>query len=294
MEPERYARLVACIDSLWGSSEARLVHCGQCKLRTSDPFIAGTTEFFSLAYGRQSLHAYPSWRWEYQHTQKVVERTAGTVLDVGAGDGAFQRKLINAGVDRSRLFATEYNAGAREALLGLGVTVTNADLTELPPANHAVICGHQVIQHLADLDGLFQAFGLLTAHDGVVALSVTNGRHKMRQEAAGGLIDMPPNHISTWQRSAFVASADRRGWKLIGYQEQAVSRFESAKALAISKTFQSRQRSSSLAALAERHAPTAQARHKITALSAASRLPQILVTSNESFGGSIWVLLKRA
>lgn len=293
-EPERYSQLEDCIRRLWGSEEARLISCGSCGLRSADPFVAGSPEFFSLVYAKQSQHPYPSWRWEYQFTRAVVQSTAGSVLDIGAGDGGFQRQLIDAGVDPSRLYASEYNAEARQVLNNLGVTATGVDLRELPPADHAVVCGHQVIQHLSDLDGVFRAFRSLTAESGLIALSVSNGDHKARQEAAGGLIDMPPNHISTWRYSAFVSAASRRGWKVIDYKEQTLSRIASAKALAVSKTHRARQSPKSLTAFLDRHSPSPHIRFRLMALSAAVRFPpSYIMNSENAFGGSIWVLMGR-
>ncbi len=294
-ELERYSQLVACISGLWGSDKARIVSCGRCALRSADPFVAGTPEFFSLVYeGKNSVHPYPSWRWEFQLTQDVVCRTKeGTVLDLGAGDGAFERRLIAAGVEASRLYATEYSPEARQALQNLGVSVTGADLLTLPPANHSVVCGHQVIQHFADLDAVFRAFDSLTGPDGVVALSVTNGIHKAAQQIAGGLFDMPPNHISTWRYSAFVSAAGRRGWEVIEYREEFMSKVESAKALAVSRTHRARQNPKSVTSKLERLAVTPRARYALMAASAATRLPAAYLRTKDSYGGSIWVLLRR-
>lgn len=294
-EPKIHSQLVECIGSIWDSEEARIVNCASCGLRSSDPFVSGTGEFFSLVYGqRDSVQPYPAWRWEFQWTRSLVQSTSGTVFDVGAGDGAFQRCLIDAGIAPSRLYASEYNSDARQALVELGVNATGADLTELPPASHSVVCGHQVIQHLANLDGVFRAFDALTSPDGLVALAVSNGIHKARQAAAGGLMDMPPNHISTWQYSSFKAAAALRGWQLVDFKEQSVSRVGSAKALSISQTHRARQNPNSLTAMIDNLHVSPRARYRLMAMSAASRLPLNLITKREPCGGSIWALFSRA
>lgn len=293
-EPERYEKLVASIRDLWGSGEARIVECGVCDLRTADPFVAGDREFFSVAYGRRSAAPYPQWRWEYKLSADVVAGIDGSILDVGAGDGAFQKILLEAGVDATRLFATEYDVDAGNALTRLGVRVASEDLRQLPRANHAVVCGHNVIQHLDDLDGVFRAFDWLVSPDGFVILSMSNGIHKLNEEAAGGLVDLPPNHISTWRRSSIVAAATRRGWKVVDYQEQPVSRLSSARSLAIARTHAARKRPNSLTSVLERRATTPRMRHNLMAVSAASRLPAALLRSHKPYGGAVWTLLCRA
>jgi SAM-dependent methyltransferase len=289
----RHSELVDCITTLWGADEARLVRCGDCGLRSADPFVAGNANFYGLAYGRDSAHPYLAWRWEYQLTEALVTSTTGTVLEIGAGDGAFQRSIIVAGVDPSRLFATEFSAGGRRALGGLGVSVTDVDFRELPAANHAVVCGHQVFEHLDDLDAAFDAFDRLTSPDGVVAVSVPNGLNTERFEAAGGELDMPPNHVSTWGLTAFSAAAGRRGWKVADFREEPVSRVSAAKTLAKAWTFRARERQTSFPALVERRSPSAGVRYGLMAASAVARLPLAYVASSVRYGGAIWVAMRR-
>jgi 2-polyprenyl-3-methyl-5-hydroxy-6-metoxy-1,4-benzoquinol methylase len=296
VDPARYRELVECISNLWGANEARLVRCGNCGLRVCDPFVAGDAHFYELAYGRESAHPYPGWRWEYQHTERLVTSTAGTVLEIGAGDGAFQRTLIAAGVDPLRLHATEFSVAARRALKALGVSVVDVDFRELPAANHSVVCGHQVLEHLDNLDTAFHAFDRLTSPDGVVAVSVPNGVSIERMEAAGGQLDAPPNHVSAWRLTAFTAAAGRRGWKVVDYREQPVSRVAAAKALATSRTFQARHRKTSFPALAERLAPSARARYGLMAASSLARFPMAYLASSVPYGsyGALWVAMSRA
>ena len=293
VEPVRFAELSDCIRSLWGTNQVALVRCGACGLRSANPFVAGNAKFYALAYGRESFHSYPGWRWEYQLTREAIPKS-GTVLEIGAGDGAFQRGLIGAGISPSRLYATEYSAIGRDALESLGVSVTSTDLRELPPAGHAVVCGHQVFEHLDDLDGVFRAFDSLTAPKGIVALSVPNGATIARTEASRGEIDMPPNHVSTWQKTAFQAAGIRRGWKIVDYREEPASRLGAAKSLAKSKVFRSRQKRTSLTARLEQIAPSADIRYGLMALSAAAQLPAAYLKSSKPSGGAIWVLMSRA
>jgi 2-polyprenyl-3-methyl-5-hydroxy-6-metoxy-1,4-benzoquinol methylase len=290
---DRYSELVESLTALWGADQARIVRCDDCGLRSADPFVAGNAKFYGLAFGRESAHPYPAWRWEYQLTEQVITSTTGTVLEIGAGDGAFQRRIIAAGVDPCRLHATEFSVGGRRALGELGVTVTDVDFRELPAATHAVICGHQVLEHLDDLDATFAAFDRLTSPDGVVAVSVPNGVHIERTEAAGGMLDMPPTHVSTWRPKAFIAAAGRRGWKVTDCREEPIARVRAAKELAQSRTFRARQRQTSFPALVERTSPSARVRYMLMAANAVTRLPSAYLASSVPYGGSLWVAMSR-
>jgi hypothetical protein len=293
VDQARYRELVQCITTLWGADEVRLVRCGDCGLRSADPFVAGDAKFYELAFGRESIHRYPASRWEYELTEAVITSTTGSVLEIGAGDGVFQRGVIAKGVDPSRLHATEFGDHGRQMLGDLGVNVTATDFRELPAATHAVVCGHQVFEHLDGLHEAFDAFDRLTAPDAIVAVSVPNGTHIARAEAAGGLMDMPPTHVSTWNPNAFNAVARRHGWSVADYQEEPISRVRSAKELAISRTLQARTQHKSLPALAER-ARAPRARYILTAATAAAKLPFAYLASSVPCGGSVWVAMKRA
>ncbi len=294
VDEDRHSKLVQCITELWGADQARLVRCGDCGLRSADPFVAGNPRFYSLAYGRTSYHPYPASRWEYRLTRAVIETTEGTALEIGAGNGAFQRSLIAEGVEPSRLFATEFNDGALEELRELGVNVTACDFRELHAAKHAVVCAHQVFEHLGDLDEAFDAFERLVAMDGVVTVSVPNGTQTLRTEAAGGQLDMPPNHVSTWRFTAFAAIARRRGWRVADYQEEPASRLAAAKELAVSRAFRARTRRNSFPALAERWSPSPRVRYTLMGVVAASKLPSAYSASSVPRGASTWVAMKRA
>ncbi len=289
----RYEQLVQCIMDLWGTDTARLIRCADCALRSADPFVAGDQTFYALAYGQESLHPYPGQRWEYQFTKALIRETQGPVLEIGAGDGAFQRCIVAAGVNPSRLHATEYNVRVRQALIEIGVTATATDFRELDGADYAVVCGHQVFEHLSDLDETFKAFDRLAAPDGVVALSVPDGITMLKTEAAGGEFDMPPNHVSTWCFTALDAAARRRGWRITAYHEERLSRLRSARNLAVGRIFQARTRHSSLPSRIERWSSSPRSRYLLSAASAVAQLPTLWRLTNDPHGASIWVAFKR-
>lgn len=255
--------------------------------------MAGSKTFYELAYGRASYHAYPEWRWEYGLTQEVIP-ARGTILEIGAGDGAFQRKLIAGGVDPSRLYTTEYSPVGQKKLREMGLQVYGSDIRELDPADHSLICGHQVFEHLDGLDEVFHAFDRLTSGSGVVALSVPNGPNILQTESKGGLIDMPPNHVSTWTKAAFESLAGRHGWRVAKFRSQPTTRSKSATALATSRAFQDRISSNSLAARLERHIESPHARYAVMAMAAAAKWPSSYKRIERAQGASLWVLLSRS
>jgi hypothetical protein len=293
VDRSRHDELVKCIRNLWMAEEARLVKCVRCGLRSADPFVGGNSRFYELAFGRGSLHPYPMSRWEFKLTQALISNTSGSVLEIGSGSGAFVRHLIAEGGDAARLHATEFNEEGQSILRSMGVTVEASDFRELAQADHSVLCGHQVFEHLGDLEQTFDAFDRLTAPTGIIALSVPNGRNILRTEAVGGQIDMPPNHVSTWVYGALDAVARRYGWRIIDYREEPISRLRATRELTKSRTFQARTQANSYASLVERWANSPRSRFVLTATAALVRLPSSAVASTQPHGGSLWVAMTR-
>jgi len=223
VEPERFAALVDHLQRLWSSPTCRVVRCDQCGLCFADPFVAGDREFYTLAYRRRG---YPPWKWEYRITLETLnQELAGAdsestrMLEIGAGDGAFIRRLPMDLIRRENIVCTEYSDYALGRLAELGVTTHAGDVRDLRGVGDvSVVCMFQVFEHTDGLDDLFDALGRLTAPGADLFAAVPNDRRIEFYERHGALLDMPPNHVSRWTRGAFEALAKRHGWRLIRHE----------------------------------------------------------------------------
>ena len=212
-DPVRHERLTACIRRLWRGETCDVVECAKCGFGFAHPFVAGDAEFYELAYARPG---YPKDRWEYQRTLQALarnfeQRIDASVLEIGAGVGNFLARLP---VAPENVVAAEYSPGGRAALAAAGYAVYAGDIREAKfrqtyQGRFGLVFLFQVMEHLDDLDGLFDCLKLVTKPGARIFISVPDIRHTQWTENHGGLLDMPPNHTSRWTPPSLLALARR-------------------------------------------------------------------------------------
>lgn len=224
-EPARFAALEAHLRRLWGAKGCRVLECSDCQFCYADPFIAGDSAFYRLAYPR---HGYPRDRWEFRKTAETIRRLIGPaptsdlfLLEIGAGEGAFLRSVCPSPFRPENIVCTEYSANGLAALAALGVRCFGCDLRELQGEEYRgrfhFVCMFQVLEHLDGVDDVFAQLGWLTRAGGSAFLSVPNARMIDFYERHDCLLDMPPNHVSRWTPRAFTLLAARHGWHLAAH-----------------------------------------------------------------------------
>ncbi len=103
----------------------------------------------------------------------VTCKTTGTLLDVGAGTGAFAHTMQQAGW---QVIGLEPDALAREnALKNYGLPLETLDsLPSLPATSFDVITLWHVLEHVHDLHGYLRNFHKLLNKEGVLMIAVPN------------------------------------------------------------------------------------------------------------------------
>lgn len=236
-EPERHAKLAAQIEKLWGQGTCEVLQCGKCGFCFAHPFKAGDAEFYGLAYDRAQPDSYPQWKWEFEVTLEELRRRAKPehrLLELGAGDGAFLRRVREL-IPPENLLATEFSEYGRGQIEGLGVECLPQDVRDLDldarTGDFDYVCLFQVLEHLDGLDDLFAAFHKLLKPGGRLYIGVPDGRRIEFHERSGGLLDMPPNHVGRWSRSAFEAIGPRHGFRLEDWKVGDTTSTDAAKLL---------------------------------------------------------------
>jgi 2-polyprenyl-3-methyl-5-hydroxy-6-metoxy-1,4-benzoquinol methylase len=213
--PEAFTALVEHIEQLWRSRNCDIVQCDGCSFVYSYPYVAGDKHFYDLAYQRTG---YPAWKWEFQSAlERIVSASSPNfrVLEIGAGNGAFVRRLTESGAVRPQnIVTTEYSDYGRSRIESLGIKCIPRDVRELQEGSFDAICMFQVLEHLDGLDGLFEKLTATLNRGGSLFLAVPNDRRIEFNETNGALLDMPPNHIGRWNHEAFSRIAERSGLRL--------------------------------------------------------------------------------
>lgn len=232
-DPERHEALRRHIGGLWKSETCDLVRCTRCGLTFADPYTAGDATFYTLAYQRTS---YPEWKWEFQITRDTIEHLQigkFHLLEVGAGNGAFVKRVAPSLTPKNHVLTTEFSEYGARAISAYGISCRGEDFRALSDPTLAgrfdVVCFFQVLEHLDRLDTVFGQINWFTKRAAHVFFAVPNDRIIEFNEQHGGLLDMPPNHIGRWTREAFSIFGQRHGWRLAAHEiepESLVSKFK--------------------------------------------------------------------
>jgi SAM-dependent methyltransferase len=226
-DPDRHSRLRAELCDLFEAERVAVRRCTSCGFWFADPFVSGTPAVYNLITAGDEH--YPPERFEFDQTVAALASQHLDVLEIGAGDGAFLRKLRAAGIE-GRLCATEYDDGSIGKLRVIpGVQafkLSPQDLAATSPGRFDAVCMFQVLEHLDRLDELFAALRELLAPGGQLFIAVPNDASVTVQEELTGFWEMPPNHVGRWTRAALESVAARHGFAV---REQ---RYEPVSALA--------------------------------------------------------------
>jgi SAM-dependent methyltransferase len=221
---ERHRQLADHIEKLWNGKQCAMRRCPKCKFGFADPFIAGDATFYNLAYERAT---YGAEKWDFTRTVEALDRDdfhGERVLEVGAGFGHFLDKIADIRVPRSGITALEFSDDAVRTLQEKGYCAISSDIrhASLVPGFDAIFL-FQVVEHMDHLDQLFDRLCSLVTVGGRIILSVPNGNGVDFQEWSGSLLEMPPNHIGRWSRSAFQIIASRFNLEIRTIDEQPFS-----------------------------------------------------------------------
>ncbi len=216
--PTKYFKLVSQIESIWGQNKCEVIQCDGCGFCYSNPYIAGDSQFYDLAYDRSS---YPTWKWEFLLTYNILNKFSKsdlTLLEIGAGNGAFIRRIANKILLKENILCTEFSKYGKNQIENMGVKCLSDDVRNLSnielKGTFDIVCMFQVLEHMDKLDILFQKLNWLMKKGGSLFIAVPNPKLIEFNELNGALLDMPPNHIGRWNIKCFEVIAQQYGFKI--------------------------------------------------------------------------------
>ena len=217
VDADRHNRLSHHIRTLWHGDVCTLRRCEACEFRFADPYVAGDTLFYNLAFGRSG---YPSAdKWDNQRTiQEIQSARLDRVLEVGSGVGHFLDQIAERVVPRAGIVATEFADDSIAKLRAKGYVAMQADVRDpsiVGPFD--AIFMFQVVEHMDGIAALYERLAALLKAGGQLYISVPCMDRIEFNEGHGSLLDMPPNHIGGWSKAAFEIMGNRVGLVLEKY-----------------------------------------------------------------------------
>jgi SAM-dependent methyltransferase len=229
LEPDRHMALSRKLSALWHDAPCILCRCDSCDFIYADPFISGDAEFYDLAFPDAS---YPGRKWEFDRTRQALRQckfVEPSLLEIGAGNGAFLKQLLEDGWPPANLQAFEVSSSGRTEIERIGVNCAAVDLRSVELSRtFDVVCMFQVLEHLDDYNGIFEVLERIVRPGGHLFIAIPNGAWISLNESRHLLLDMPPNHLSRWSRISLSALASRFGWHLEACELEPPSRVRTA------------------------------------------------------------------
>ncbi|MFC2113428.1 class I SAM-dependent methyltransferase [Bacteroidota bacterium] len=228
------------IRTIWNGDTACMLRCGNCQLVFADPFIAGTSDFYSAVYQKDSL--YPDWKWDYEITFRDLKSYSikedlqqAHMLEVGAGNGAFVSRMAANFFQKENLLCTEYSEYGADQINKIGIRCLSEPLQALSKEEYRerfqFICMFQVLEHIDNLRELFETLNHLTKSGTLLYISVPSEAYRSFYDQLGRYMDTPPNHLTRWNINSFKRLGEEFGWKILDHQIQPMSYSEKLKKL---------------------------------------------------------------
>lgn len=220
----RYKLLTQYLTSIWKGGSCKVVRCSHCFFSFSFPYVCGDKNFYDLAYHREG---YPKWKWEFDvsfNWIKTANKITPRILEIGAGDGSFLAALAKSITNIDNLEAIEYSEYGQKKIQSLKINCSSTDIRSINPKSFSekfdYICLFQVLEHLDNIDELFNCLKNLLKENGEIIFAVPNDELIVFNELNDALLDMPPNHIGRWTKKAFEYVALRHDFTLSYFEKE--------------------------------------------------------------------------
>lgn len=185
--------------------------CDACGFGFAHPYVGGDGEFYGILHEQAG---YPAWKWDFdvglQHG--IAHYAGGKVIDLGAGDGAFLRRIDGTKWER---FATESTPEMKQKLRDAGILVFDDENAAIREAAglFQVVTLFQVLEHLSAFRPILAAARKLCAPGGRIVVVVPDGPGIGVQERVTGCPDMPPNHCNRWNARSLALALEHAGFR---------------------------------------------------------------------------------
>ena len=175
--------------------------CALCKLQYSTPAAPGSPDFYERVQDLASY--YQGDKSEFEFARSLISES-DRVLEVGAGAGAFARKLKCAAYT-----GLEFNAASIGRAAAVGITLLPEDLHEHAarnPSSYTVACAFQVLEHVPDPGKFIRSLHRSLMPGGRLIISVPSAESYLRWQTNNPL-NLPPHHLTWWPDKSFSALA---------------------------------------------------------------------------------------
>ena len=185
-----------------------LIHCLSCDLIFYDPPATGDENFYN------EFQKFP---WYYEDDKQEFHWAAAhisesaSVLEVGAGRGAFSRRIPG-----RHYTGLDFSSGAQKLAANSNIEiqlVAIEDWADLHPEKYDVVCHFQVLEHISEPAKFLQACVKALRPGGKLLISVPS-EDSYIGVLGNQALNMPPHHVTRWSDAALEGLGDLLGCRV--------------------------------------------------------------------------------
>ncbi len=218
--PEQSFLISKEIEALWQSNHCEFHRCNHCQFGFAWPFLAANEKIYSALYYKD--FSYLENKWEFDRAIEIIRNldlsSGWKLLELGAGNGSFLDKVAKITSEKSHIYSTEYASSGVDEIQRKGYACSNKSISDLLKENlpdFDIICMFQVLEHMDDLDLVFQSLGQLGHQDSHVIIAVPNGALRNFYDKLGVHLDVPPIHTGRFTPETFQFLGSKHGWNVM-------------------------------------------------------------------------------
>jgi 2-polyprenyl-3-methyl-5-hydroxy-6-metoxy-1,4-benzoquinol methylase len=205
------------IGHLFSDEGIRFKHCKKCDLKYFDPPITGDEAFYRAL--QECDWYYLQEKEEYNYASQFIQES-DSVLDIGCGKAAF------AHIIKSRHYTgIDFSRNAKEIAESRGIKIENATIQDHAGTNkqgYTVVCGFQILEHVADASGFIQSSLDCLSPGGLLIYSVPSDDGYLAA-ATNSITNIPPHHVTRWSDKALRSIASEFLLEIVDIYHESLS-----------------------------------------------------------------------
>jgi SAM-dependent methyltransferase len=222
-------------DTIWKQKTSCFMKCIDCSFEYSIPFKAADKRIYNILYS-QSKITIDFWNWEFQLAFQTIQEKVNCIpnnefkiLELGSGSGHFIKKISQRLIQPSNCYVTEYSNNCRNEIKKLGVNCYS-DIMELDKVTYSstfdFICLFHLLEHVDNLQAILSNLNILAKTGALIIIAVPNYHQRFFFDKNNIFEDIPPIHISRFNRTSFNKISENMNWKMKYYDTEPSSKKE--------------------------------------------------------------------
>lgn len=214
-----------CISGGYKEVSIPFYKCNNCFLEFFPPELAGNDLLYEKL-GKNEWY-YGEEKWEFEKALGVF-KDVKSVLEIGCGEGHFLKRL-KVKSPQTKIIGLELNKDAIKKGRANGLNILNRTIEAFSEEDGNAesvdaVCSFQVLEHVTAPRRFIESSIKCLKKSGLLFIFVPNNDGFTRF-AANCILNMPPHHITRWNRQTMGYLAKKYNLELIEYKEEPVAEY---------------------------------------------------------------------